>query len=522
MRKKIPFIFAALFALMLCFTAHAEDDMVAMQIISVPEQNFSTLVSPDYVYSFTPDGGLTIYLDPSADKPCVTVFKTDAPGSGFDAEYYFKNVYTPSIADEYGDNLINGGSYKEYPIAGRTMPGQMCTFISDGKTGLRFCVYDLYDTFFVRYEAFCDEDHIDETLGTLGIAAGNFQPDAEYYNKEIKADEPVDEPTPEPVDEPTPEPAPEPTAEPTPEPAPEPTAEPAPEPAPEPTVEPTPEPTPEPAGTNDPALAGTEAPDMIPPGEGLAVISCPEMGFSTRADKKYDWDYTEGQGVTIYTQNAGYIPYVIVYQSEDLVAEPFEYIQEQYTPHIKEQYGENLVGYTEYEHYIVGGKDLPAGVYTYRVENAVVNMIRIYDSTGARTAAFTAKFLQDEGDAALEALDNAVKYFEADSGSSDISGETPVTEILGLDEAQIKAVEEAEIKAVLYTADGGKIDLDTDNEWVRDYILNGRVTGTAEGGGSGEIVIEYSFLDDLGNTLVNVLIRSGKLNYAGQLYTVVY
>ena len=153
----------------------------------------------------------------------------------------------------------------------------------------------------------------------------------------------------------------------------------------------------------------------MPVVDGLAQIACPELGFTTMADPAYDWDYQEGTGVTIYTEHKGSIPYVTVWQSEDLLGEPFEFIREQYTPFIAQKYGSDLIYSQEIEAYAVGGKTLPAGVYTYSVQGTNVEMVRIYDSTGDRTVIYTAKYLQ-QGEAAptLSALNNAVRYFRAD------------------------------------------------------------------------------------------------------------
>ena len=147
---------------------------------------------------------------------------------------------------------------------------------------------------------------------------------------------------------------------------------------------------------------------------GLEEISCPEMGFTTMADPAFSRDYKDGTGVTIYTGHEGSIPYVIVYQSEDLIAEAFEYIREQYTPHIQKQYGDDLVFYQEYEAYSLGGKQLPAGVYTYRLQGHLIDLIRVYDSTGERTAIFTAKYIQGQAEPTLSALHDAIRYFRAD------------------------------------------------------------------------------------------------------------
>ena len=146
---------------------------------------------------------------------------------------------------------------------------------------------------------------------------------------------------------------------------------------------------------------------------GLAEIPCPELGFTTMADPSFPWEYQDGTGIVIYTKTPGSIPYVIVWQSEDLIAEPFEYICEQYTPHVKNQYGDDLVYYQEYEEYSLGGKQLPAGVYNYRLNGTMIDLIRVYDSTGKRTVAFTAKYIQGEAEPTLSALHDAIRYFKA-------------------------------------------------------------------------------------------------------------
>ena len=170
------------------------------------------------------------------------------------------------------------------------------------------------------------------------------------------------------------------------------------------------------ASTAGKSIDKSEGPDDD---KDLQKIQCPQQGFSIKAKKDYPWDYQVGTGVTVYTGQEGSIPYVIVFQGEDLIVEAYEYIKEQYTPHMKEKYGDSLVSFEEKEDYEIGGKKLPAGIYTYKVGDYTVEQIRIYDSTGKATVAFTAKYIKGEGEDTLKALDTAVRTFEAQqSGDS--------------------------------------------------------------------------------------------------------
>ena len=146
---------------------------------------------------------------------------------------------------------------------------------------------------------------------------------------------------------------------------------------------------------------------------GMKIVRCPEQGFSTLCDPNYNWSYSDGEGVTIYTENDGYIPYAIVYQGEDLLidAMTIDYIHENVTPYMQKKYGGDLVSYQEYDQYTVGGRNMPAAIYTYRVQGHLVDMLRAYDTQNGHTIAFTAKYLQGQGDATLDALDWAAYYF---------------------------------------------------------------------------------------------------------------
>lgn len=165
----------------------------------------------------------------------------------------------------------------------------------------------------------------------------------------------------------------------------------------------------------DGSAIGEPRPDDKGADQNLAVIECPEQGFTTLADPSYPYEYEEGNGLMIYTGGGAHIPYVIVNRSTDLLGEPYEIIREQYTPYVQNKYGKDLLEYAEYEAYEIGGKSLPAGVYTYQLSNgAVIDMVRIFDSTGKQTVVYTAKFEHGEDGTTLAALDAAIRGFNAE------------------------------------------------------------------------------------------------------------
>ena len=165
-------------------TAVAEEEKVAMRIVACEEQGFSTLCRPEYDYYFTGDGGVTIELGSEPGDPWVSVFKTDAPGADFDAEYYLANVYSRQIA-ESAERVVNAGEVTEVTLGGKTLTALMTLYVAGGGSRYSICAYDRQPDYFVRYEARCagEDIAIEDALTAMAVAAGNFQPDANYYSK---------------------------------------------------------------------------------------------------------------------------------------------------------------------------------------------------------------------------------------------------------------------------------------------------------------------------------------------------
>ena len=70
-----------------------------------------------------------------------------------------------------------------------------------------------------------------------------------------------------------------------------------------------------------------------------------------------------------------------------------------------------MVAVNEIEEYAIGGKVLPAGLYSYMIGDILVDMLRVFDSTGDQTIAYTAKYIDGFGEDAIGALDVAMRSF---------------------------------------------------------------------------------------------------------------
>ena len=148
--------------------------------------------------------------------------------------------------------------------------------------------------------------------------------------------------------------------------------------------------------------------------EKLQVVRCPEMEFSTVCGTNYKWKYTARDGITIYTERQGSIPYVLVFRSEDWIVDVADYIREQYTPQMKKKYGKDLVASKEYDHFTIAGRDLAVGMYTYKLQGYLIDMIRAYEVQDRHTVIYTAKYIRGKGEDTLNALKLAVAGYRPD------------------------------------------------------------------------------------------------------------
>ncbi len=158
-------------------------------------------------------------------------------------------------------------------------------------------------------------------------------------------------------------------------------------------------------------LCPTASASAFSEGGGEQVIDCPEQGFSVSCSEDAAWEFSRNDGVMIYTEYEGSIPYVLVYRGENEIADAAEFIQQCFTPYMENKYGDDLILIKEYKSLRIGGRDMPAGLYSYLLQGYRIDMLRAYEIRDGETVAYTAKFIHGQGDATLEALHRAVSSY---------------------------------------------------------------------------------------------------------------
>lgn len=151
--------------------------------------------------------------------------------------------------------------------------------------------------------------------------------------------------------------------------------------------------------------------------DGLSLISCPELGFTTMANPAYPRKCSEKGTFLIYLEDEDYVPYVCIWWSFELTPDNdlHTYLSETFTPRMREEWGDRMHGIVEYAAYEIGGKKLPAVFYLFNNANDVtLEMLRLYDIIGDRVAIYEAKYVQGKGEETMNALDKAIRYFKED------------------------------------------------------------------------------------------------------------
>ena len=174
--------------------------------------------------------------------------------------------------------------------------------------------------------------------------------------------------------------------------------------------------------------------------ENLRDVHCEEQEFSTKipADLTAYWE--EGNGLRISVEDPGYVPFVLVWRKGSSPTDGAEHLSNDYTQHMREQYGNDLIGEVQYEYYDIGGKKLPAALFTYKVDGGTLCLLRLEEVRDDQTTVqYTAKYVNGDPDATLAALDTAVRYYRPDDEPIFGQGSKDTDPVPGSDDGGQKA-----------------------------------------------------------------------------------
>ncbi|MBR5109500.1 MAG: hypothetical protein IK099_04835 [Clostridia bacterium] len=155
--------------------------------------------------------------------------------------------------------------------------------------------------------------------------------------------------------------------------------------------------------------------------DALVTVSCPEAGFSTRIPAGLEAVYDEENGLQIFTEHPGYIPYVLVYRRppEGKFKDPVNFLNNVYREYMENTYGDSMIGTNPCKEYEVGGKKLYGARYLYQVKGTTLCLLRLIEVRDDGDVEYSAKYIDGSGEATLAVLESAVQYYRTDGAVYD-------------------------------------------------------------------------------------------------------
>lgn len=151
--------------------------------------------------------------------------------------------------------------------------------------------------------------------------------------------------------------------------------------------------------------------------DDTVTITCEEQNFTVKCKPEYSSTFDEENGLTIYTETYDSIPYVLVFRNEGLASslDVDDYLSE-FTTHMKEKYGDNLVEANAPKKYSFGDKSIKGCSYVYMLDGYEIEMLRCVLIDGNDFVILTANNVRGEGDETLEAFDLVVSSYTTIKG----------------------------------------------------------------------------------------------------------
>lgn len=197
-----------------------------------------------------------------------------------------------------------------------------------------------------------------------------------------------------------------------------------------------------------------------------------KQNFSTKHLKEYSSAWDDGDGLYIYTEDADSIPYVLIWRYEDVPIGPSQFLEESIYNHMVESYGSNLLDASPVKEYSIGGKTLPGILFTYKVGEYTVESLRLVYQCGNDLIGFNAKYIQNEGDMTMDALEDAVKYFtDGLPATEDLSKPNNTSGKPGADKVLITPTGSAAVEYSKYIDANGYFTMDIPEGWTVEVGL---------------------------------------------------
>lgn len=148
---------------------------------------------------------------------------------------------------------------------------------------------------------------------------------------------------------------------------------------------------------------------------------CAEEQFATKVPADAVSRYETDNGLVIYTEHEGYIPYLTIHRrtGDMKFKNPTNYLNNIYREYLENKYGDSSRGMNPAKIQEVGGKELMGARYMYMIGEYLVVQQVLIEVRDAGDVQYVVKYIDGQGDAILAATEEAVKnYRETDAGAS--------------------------------------------------------------------------------------------------------
>ena len=202
----------------------------------------------------------------------------------------------------------------------------------------------------------------------------------------------------------------------------------------------------------------------------LIAIDCPEEGFSTRGEAGFTSEYVEGDGLYVYIQVEGYIPYVLlsIDTSDTRITDGDYYIRERLMPEFLESWSDNgPIQISQHDDYTLAGRPVSAVECEYRnVKGTRIHLVVIFDVYETYTVYYRIRYVLDEDrEETLNAAETIAANLRVDAAPAvSAAPAAKAAPVASLADYDVKASQPIVSRTVLY--DDGRFSMQVPEGWV--------------------------------------------------------